>query len=91
MQLATLSPPWDEGKPTVEDGDVGIRGNDVDVVGADLLAVDSLRDFHLGRLRKCVGEEACVRGLQVLNEDKCHPRAGRKLIKQLRECLKAPR
>ena len=70
---------------SVCDAQVGVCGNYIDVVG---LYAHSLPDFghrHPGGLRKQFGEYAFVLGLQVLYQDKSHPRIQRQSCQEFRE------
>ena len=58
-------------------GQRGVRRNDVDVVGGDLVAVLCLRDRHGGMRRQQVDQHAGVVRIEVLDQNERHARIGR--------------
>ena len=60
----------------VQEGHVAVGRDDVGAVGSDRHPVLDLEDLHLGVAPDQVGEDALVRGGQVLDEDEGHVAVG---------------
>src|SRR5579863_6977946 len=82
VRLARFVDARKERQDAVQDPDVGVGRNDIDVIGLDALAILGLAHRHCRRFGQRLGEQAWVRGIEVLNEHEGHSRVARQLGEQ---------
>ena len=87
MLPAAVGRPRQKRQAPLQDRNIGVGGDDVDVIGLDGRAVLHLAGWHPGPLGEQVGQDRFVRRVQVLHEHKCHAGVIRQRPKKLGEGL----